>query len=178
MPETSTSNKKRVNAYIANELYEKMVLSGESQTVIITKGIELYFAENRSQTGSAVDNKSDNNNDIAVNQEILDLQASIKELQEHIGLDQANDLHRIEDGNENQIVSILKVQIAELKEEIKEMKSDQKEQVILFVDQMKIKDTQIENLNNTLQNQVLNIHTLVNTKLLAENNKKPWYKFW
>ena len=57
-----------------------------------------------------------------------------------------------------------------------------KEQVNLLVDQMKIKDSQIEKLNDTLQNQVLNIHSLVqeNTKLLPETTEKskPWWKFW
>ena len=52
-----------------------------------------------------------------------------------------------------------------------EITSNLKEQVNLLVDQMRIKDSQIEKLNDTLQNQVLNIHSLVqeNTKLLPEN---------
>ena len=63
-----------------------------------------------------------------------------------------------------------------------EITSNLKEQVNLLVDQMRIKDSQIEKLNDTLQNQVLNIHSLVqeNTKLLPENTgtKKPWWRFW
>ena len=49
------------------------------------------------------------------------------------------------------------------------------------MDQLKTKDMQIEKLNETLQNQVLNIHSLVqeNTKLLPEKTtKKPWWLFW
>src|SRR5450759_383584 len=41
-----------------------------------------------------------------------------------------------------------------------EITSNLKEQVNLLVDQMRIKDSQIEKLNDTLQNQVLNIHSL------------------
>ena len=75
--------------------------------------------------------------------------------------------------------------IQELREQIRikdeshmEITSNMKEQVNILVDQMRIKDSQIEKLNDTLQNQVLNIHSLVqeNTKLLPENTgtKKPW----
>jgi hypothetical protein len=62
-----------------------------------------------------------------------------------------------------------------------EITSNLKEQVNLLVDQMRIKDSQIEKLNDTLQNQVLNIHSLVkeNQKLLPENReKKRWWEFW
>lgn len=62
-----------------------------------------------------------------------------------------------------------------------EITSNLKEQVNLLVDQMRIKDSQIEKLNDTLQNQVLNIHSLVqeNTKLLPESKeRKKWWAFW
>jgi hypothetical protein len=62
-----------------------------------------------------------------------------------------------------------------------EITSNLKDQVNLLVDQMRIKDSQIEKLNDTLQNQVLNIHSLVqeNTKLLPESKeRKKWWAFW
>ncbi|MHB8103190.1 MAG: hypothetical protein ACYDEF_13740 [Methanosarcina sp.] len=55
------------------EIYVKVTQSGESLTDAITNSLELYFAD-----------KPDNNNDIEVSQDILGLQAKIKELQEHI----------------------------------------------------------------------------------------------
>jgi len=86
-----------------------------------------------------------------------------------------------ENSNE-QWIRELRKQIRIKDESHMEITSNLKEQVNLLVDQMRIKDSQIEKLNDTLQNQVLNIHSLVqeNTKLLPENTgtKKPWWRFW
>ena len=86
-----------------------------------------------------------------------------------------------ENSNE-QWIRELRKQIRIKDESHMEITSNLKEQVNLLVDQMRIKDSKIEKLNDTLQNQVLNIHSLVqeNTKLLPENTgtKKPWWLFW
>jgi len=84
--------------------------------------------------------------------------------------------------NENSNEQWIREQIRIKDESHMEITINLKEQVNLLVDQMKIKDSQIEKLNDTLQNQVLNIHSLVqeNTKLLPETTEKskPWWKFW
>ena len=83
---------------------------------------------------------------------------------------------RIKTNEEN-----LREQIKIKDENHNEITSNLKEQIVLLVDQLKTKDVQIEKLNETLQNQVLNIHSLVqeNTKLLPENKeKKRWWEFW
>src|SRR5665647_1065974 len=89
-----------------------------------------------------------------------------------------NECKTTENSNEQWIREQIRIK----DESHKEITNNLKEQVNLLVDQMKIKDSQIEKLNDTLQNQVLNIHSLVqeNTKLLPENTgtKKPWWRFW
>jgi hypothetical protein len=45
--------------------------------------------------------------------------------------------------------------------------------------QLEKKDTQIENLTNAMQSQVINIHDMLNQKAIeAPGNKKLWWRFW
>jgi predicted RNase H-like nuclease (RuvC/YqgF family) len=51
-------------------------------------------------------------------------------------------------------------------------------------EQLGVKDGQIEKLNENMHKQAVHIQTLIqeisqlNVKLLPENTKKPWYRFW
>lgn len=46
-------------------------------------------------------------------------------------------------------------------------------------EQLKVKDSQIEKLTETLQAQAIHIQTLLNQKAVeAPGTKKPWWRFW
>lgn len=53
-----------------------------------------------------------------------------------------------------------------------------------LVRQLDIKDDQISKLNDAVEKQAVHIQSLIqensrlNVKLLPENNKTPWWKFW
>jgi len=68
----------------------------------------------------------------------------------------------------NGLVPALENRIASLEEQLKT--KDQ---------QLEKKDTQIENLTNAMQSQAINIHDMLNKKVIeAPGAKKPWWRFW
>jgi len=86
----------------------------------------------------------------------------------------------------NGLVVSLQERIESLEEQLRvkdgnyqERIQDLKEQLKVKDQQLEKKDTQIENLTNTMQSQAINIHDILNQKTIeAPGQKKPWYKFW
>lgn len=80
------------------------------------------------------------------------------------------------------------IRLKELYEQIKTKNSLQEARINDLLDQLKVKDqqlekkdSQIENLTNTMQSQAINIHDMLNQRALeppAAEKVKPWYKFW
>jgi CII-binding regulator of phage lambda lysogenization HflD len=71
------------------------------------------------------------------------------------------------------------IRIQEIQNSNKEIVSNLKNEIDALYKQLDKKDIQIEKLNDTLQNQTINIHSLMQEKkLLSENTKKPWWQFW
>lgn len=80
------------------------------------------------------------------------------------------------------------IRLKELYEQIKTKDSLQEARVNDLLDQLKVKDqqlekkdSQIENLTNTMQSQAINIHDMLNQRALeppAAEKIKPWWKFW
>jgi len=141
-----------VGARIPKELYNKCVQDYGNITDAINAGLELLFKQNENVCKTTENECKTTENECKTTENSN--YRWIQELREQL---------RIKDESHMEITSNLK------------------EQVNLLVDQMRIKDSQIEKLNETLQNQVLNIHSLVqeNTKLLPENKeRKKWWAFW
>jgi methyl-accepting chemotaxis protein len=104
--------------------------------------------------------------ELVLNQGEIKNEAKINDLKEHT---------KIKDKSE--IIETIKPEInQEMKELHQEIVNNLKENLKELYKQLQTKDEQIKNLNETLQNQVLNIHTLANTKLLPP--AKKWYEFW
>lgn len=78
------------------------------------------------------------------------------------------------------------IRLKELYEQIKTKDSLQEARINDLLDQLKVKDqqlekkdTQIENLTNAMQSQAINIHDMLNHKVIeAPGAKKPWWKIW
>ena len=69
----------------------------------------------------------------------------------------------------------LKVKENDYRERIEDLK----EQLKVKDQQLEKKDTQIENLTNAMQSQAINIHDMLNHKVIeAPGAKKPWWKIW
>lgn len=90
-------------------------------------------------------------------------------------------------------IDVLNIENAGLKEQIKTLNENQqariedlKVQINSLHEQMKVKDNQlntrdaeIQQLTQNIQGQALTIHNLTQEKkLLADNTKKPWWRFW
>jgi Arc/MetJ-type ribon-helix-helix transcriptional regulator len=76
--------------------------------------------------------------------------------------------------------------IKSMQEQIKVKDSHQEARINDLIDQLRVKDQQLEkkdihiqNLTETMQSQVLNIHNLISQKAIeAPGSKKPWWRFW
>jgi len=144
---TMRENKKRVNIYLPMDLYSRCTQLDQSLTELIAEGLELVL-----------------------NQDEMKNEAKIKDLQEHTKIRDKSEIR------DNQIETIKPEINQEMKELHQEIVTNLKENIKELYKQLQTKDEQIKNLNETLQNQVLNIHTLANTKLLPP--AKKWYEFW
>jgi hypothetical protein len=79
------------------------------------------------------------------------------------------------------------IRLKELYEQIKTKDSLQEARINDLLDQLKVKDqqlekkdSQMENLTNTMQSQAINIHDMLNQKAIEApgEKKKPFWKFW
>jgi hypothetical protein len=80
------------------------------------------------------------------------------------------------------------MQLDFLKDQLKIKDGQQEARINDLLDQLKVKDqqlekkdTQIENLTNTMQSQAINIHDMLNQRVIeapAAEKIKPWWKFW
>ncbi len=56
---------------------------------------------------------------------------------------------------------------------------DKEERVTELQEQLKVKDTQLEKITETMNTQAVHIQTLINQKQIeAPGSKKPWWRFW
>lgn len=84
------------------------------------------------------------------------------------------------------LVASLKERIESLEEQLRvkdgnyrERIQDLKEQLKVKDQQLEKKDTQIENLTNTMQSQAINIHDMLNQRVIeSPDTKNKWWKFW
>jgi len=113
---------------------------------------------------------------------------------ENKAIDNCHQNENICQHNENSIELIeLKIRmeekasrLRELYEQITTKDNLQEARIHDFLDQLKVKDQQLEkkdihiqNLTETMQSQALNIHNLINQKSIeASGAKKPWWRFW
>lgn len=88
--------------------------------------------------------------------------------------------------SDNGLETELRDRIRSLEDQLKVKDNINSERIVDLKDQLKIKDqqlekkdTQIENLTNTMQSQAINIHEMLNQRQIeAPGAKKPWWKFW
>ena len=85
------------------------------------------------------------------------------------------------------LVASLQERIESLEEQLRvkddnyqERVQDLKEQLKVKDQQLEKKDTQIENLTNTMQSQAINIHDMLNQRVIEspDAKKKKWWEFW
>lgn len=155
MPILNLESKKQVNAFIPIDLYEKLTQSGESQTVIITKGLELYFqaeknAFNEQVLKAQLDEKDRKINDLVVFNENLR-----KLLQDNEEQHQA----RIDDMRSQFQASYSQLQTKDI-------------QIEKLTETVQAQEVNIQTL--------IQENSRLNIKLLPENTetKKPWWRFW
>lgn len=62
---------------------------------------------------------------------------------------------------------------------IQKLIDDKEERVKELQEQLKVKDTQLEKITETMNAQAVHIQTLINQKQIeAPGAKKPWWRFW
>jgi Arc/MetJ-type ribon-helix-helix transcriptional regulator len=62
---------------------------------------------------------------------------------------------------------------------IQRLIDDKEERVKELQEQLKVKDTQLEKITETMNAQAVHIQTLINQKQIeAPGAKKPWWRFW
>jgi len=62
---------------------------------------------------------------------------------------------------------------------IQRLIGDKEERVTELQEQLKVKDTQLEKITETMNAQAVHIQTLINQKQIeAPGAKKPWWRFW
>jgi predicted RNase H-like nuclease (RuvC/YqgF family) len=179
---TMPEDKKRINAFISNDLYSQITHSGESLTDCITKALTLYFSSQgnptnqgtneinqdlQKQNETLIRQLEDLKNKEQENNNILQLQESkVKELQDQLKV--KDYLLKVNDGFQKNIIE------------------DLRNHIYLLDNQLRTKDDQIEKFNENMHKQAVHIQSLIqensrlNTKLLPENveKNKPWWRFW
>ena len=164
-------NKKRLNIAIPMELYTKVTDRGHGITEAIVEGLKLFLDPPTEQYESTI-------KELQVYNETL-----VKELESFKNPEilQTQNI-RVQDLQEQQEARIKDLQEQnKVKDQLQEARiADLKEQIQTLNEQIKKKDSQIEDSNKNLFAQANSLYNLTNTKLLPENteNKKPWWRFW
>jgi hypothetical protein len=155
MPILDLESKKQVNAFIPIDLYEKLTQSGESQTVIITKGIELYFQAEKNAFNEQVIKAQLYEKDRKINDLVVFNENLMKLLQDNEEQHQA----RIEEMN-------LHFQTLSAQLHTKDI------QIEKLTETMQVQEINIQTM--------IQENSRLNIKLLPENTeiKKPWWRFW
>jgi hypothetical protein len=174
--------KKSVTARIPIELYDDCNQQYENMTDAIIAGLKLLCNQNEIMCKTDV---------ITINEHkkcIEEKDAKIKELQNYNEnlLKNLENLKNKEPDNKG-ILQLHEARIKDLQEQIKIKDDLQNARIKDLLDQLAVKDqqlekkdTQIENITNTMQSQAINIHDMLNQKSIEAtgNKKRPWYKFW
>jgi DNA repair exonuclease SbcCD ATPase subunit len=159
-----TDEKKRINAFVPTGLYEQVMSKGYATiTEAIIKGFERLLEDE-------LDTKTRDSGKELNSGLVTNLQARIESLEDQLKVKDNSFHERIED----------------LKEQLKIKDSQQDSRINDLLEQLKVKDqqlekkdTQLENLTNTMQSQAINIHDMLNQKTIeAPGAKKPWWRFW
>lgn len=159
--------KKSVTARIPQELYDKCNQKYANMTDAVIDGLELLCNQNCKT--SVIATKELN---AQIEERDVKIHELVKELENHKEPEFLQLQFRIQD---------LQNQLNAKDENQKDRITDLKEEINLLHDQLKIKDSQIAELNDNLKGQVANIFNLTqNTKLLSEPKKSFWasLKFW
>jgi len=149
--------KKKIEAYIPDELHEKLLKSNYKITDAVIKGLETVL--NGTEEHSLKD------------EEIKHLNGVIEDLEEQLKANIKPEQLR----NKEELIDSLWSQINDLKVQ----NNDLKEQLKVKDSQLENKDGQIEKLTENMQAQSVHIQTLINQKAIeAPGAKKPWWRFW
>ena len=148
---------KRVNAIIDMRLYDEVMKLGFTISEAITMGLEKLLEPQEEEI---------TNSQIIV-PEVLNAKDSLIQSLEV----RTNEL--------NKRIESLEDQLKSKENSFQERIQDLKEQLKVKDQQLEKKDTQIENLTNTMQSQAINIHDMLNQKTIeAPGEKKKWWEFW
>jgi len=149
--------KKKIEAYIPDELHEKLLKSNYKITDAVIKGLETVL--NGTEEHSLK------------NDEIKHLNGVIEDLEEQLKANIKPEQLR----NKEELIDSLWSQINDLKVQ----NNDLKEQLKVKDSQLENKDGQIDKLTENMQAQSVHIQTLINQKAIeAPGAKKPWWRFW
>lgn len=171
--------KKSVTARIPQELYDKCNQQYKNMTDAVIDGLELLCKQN-CNTDVITNGIRDlqNYNEILIkeletlkqpeNKEIQNIR--IQELQEQIKIKESQQEVRIKDLQEQN----------KAKDQLQEARiSDLKEQIQTLNEQIKKKDSQIEDSNKNVFAQANSLYNLTReNKLIPENKVKKWWEFW
>jgi chromosome segregation ATPase len=196
-------SKKRINAFIPLEYYSKITQSEESFSDFITKALVFYFNSQEDQKNietiktqlieSNFQNEKlkaelneFNKKQSEIKNIIEEKESKIKDLQAYIEIlkGELGNLKNQEPETKESLQLQFRIQDLQnqinAKDESQQARiTDLKEEINLLHEQLKIKDDQIEKLNDNLKGQVANIFNLTqNAKLLPESKVKRWWEFW
>jgi hypothetical protein len=175
-------DKVHVGARIPKELFDKCVQHFGNMTNAINDGLTLLVEQTENNCSTLENSCSTNcqttenicSTDVNTNMSLFeekdkiikDLQNSIENLSKEL----------LKTGPQDQLLQeSFQLRIADLKEQIMSLQ----EQIKVKDNQLSTRDEEIKQINDNLKGQALIIHNLTQEKkLLAENNKKPWWRFW
>lgn len=175
MPSENRSNYKKIQVWIPLPLWNELVSMGySSPTNAVITALQLLTTNSH--------NTPEDSQDPPMSTELDELKIRLEEKDARIG-DIKLQVELLTEQLRKQNASD-ELKITELKENYQNRMEDFKTQMYSLDNQLRTKDDQIEKLNENMHKQAVHIQTLIqeigqlNVKLLPENTKKPWYKFW
>jgi hypothetical protein len=179
--------KQRINCYISEELYTRLVQSGRNITEVVIEGIELVLeppkevkesspikpvSEAKESIIEALKTRTINLEEQLNSKDTL-LENKVRSLEDQLKVTETSHRDRIEDlkeqfkvKDENQLLRI----------------ADLKEQISSLHDQLRIKDEQIKERDSNIKSLTTITESQTKSYRLIEapvaERKKPWWKLW
>lgn len=159
--------KKSVTARIPIELYDKCNQQHANMTDAVIAGLELLCNTNCNTNVIAIEERDET---IELKIRVEEKDARVRELQEQL---------KNKDDLQETRINDLQGQIKSKDENQQARIADLKDQINSLHEQLRIKDSQIEKLNDNMQGQVANIFNLTKeNRLLPEPKNKKWWQIW
>lgn len=141
---------RRINALIPDELYEQLNDSDVSITKIVNDALT-YYLDNKSELDNCKNELKKTQNEL---EKLTEIQNVLRESNQKLTKD-------LEDARKRE-------------EDLKKLHSDY---MLQMQQQISAKDSQLEKQAVHIQS-LIQENSKLNVKLLPENTKKPWWKFW